>query len=352
MIKVLVAEDERPISRSIVKIIKDASAEFAVEYIAYNGKQAKEYLDSAQIDIAFLDINMPIYDGLWLLEYINQQKLSAIPVILTGYQEFNYAQRAIKGRAFDYLLKPVADDELRMVLRRLQAEFECRQKEFLRQHNNGTPYAVLKHNEKLKEQCFIACCLIGGYSKGFLQEETLSKQPVTENYLRNWLEAEFQKENFWLAPGHNECEWILFISDTITNCQMILEQGFVQWNQELLPITLFVCTDLVSVMNIPQVYKNLVEGAQKAMFFDQAILAFQSTLKPEETSDIQKDELLNVLAKIQSSSTVSDLSYIFDAIINITGKQKKRLEYGMKCFLFVFVKKYLPRLTIWTWRKN
>ena len=120
MIRVMVVDDEPPIQRIICRKIEDADAEFQVTATAYNGEEALELLEKGETDVLFADVSMPVMDGLELLEEVNRRDIPVIPVILSGYKEFDYVRRAFSNHVTDYLLKPLNDNELKMLLCRIK----------------------------------------------------------------------------------------------------------------------------------------------------------------------------------------------------------------------------------------
>lgn len=120
MIKVLVAEDELPLLRGISRLIEKLDADFQVVMMAKNGKEALDYLQNHPVDIVFTDINMPVLDGVEVLKYINQTKPQLHRVVISGYQDFSYAQQALKYGAKRYLIKPVDKQELLLLLEELK----------------------------------------------------------------------------------------------------------------------------------------------------------------------------------------------------------------------------------------
>ncbi len=122
MIKVLVAEDEFPLLRGISKMIEKLDPEFKVVMMAKTGKEALDYLEKNSVDIVFTDINMPVIDGLQVLKYINQNKPYIIRVVISGYQEFSYAQQAVRYEAKRYLIKPVDRQELYLLMQELKEQ--------------------------------------------------------------------------------------------------------------------------------------------------------------------------------------------------------------------------------------
>ncbi len=112
MIKVLVAEDELPLLRGISRLIEKINSDFTVVKMAKTGKEAMDYLEEYPVDVVFTDINMPVVDGLELLEYVSGKMPSAASVVISGYQDFTYAQKALRFGVKNYLVKPVDKKEL------------------------------------------------------------------------------------------------------------------------------------------------------------------------------------------------------------------------------------------------
>ncbi len=116
MYRVLVADDE-PIERLVVgKIIKKYFPEQLEIVQAVNGREAVELFEKERCQIALLDIEMPGVDGLEAAEQIRKKYPDCSIIFITAFDEFSYAKRAITVKARDYLLKPVAEEELVAVL--------------------------------------------------------------------------------------------------------------------------------------------------------------------------------------------------------------------------------------------
>lgn len=120
MIRVLIVEDEPPIARVVKQRIEQFSEQFVVAGTAINGQAALEQLADGQIDVVFTDIRMPVMDGIALLQQIQALYPHVITVILSGYQEFSYAQSALRYGAYDYLLKPISKGKIEDILARLE----------------------------------------------------------------------------------------------------------------------------------------------------------------------------------------------------------------------------------------
>lgn len=130
MYKILIAEDESEMRNLLVKYIKKSQPELEVVGSAVNGKEALMLTERYRPDIVLTDISMPAMDG---LEYLQEALARNIPVkavVISGYDEFSYARKAIALGVSDYLLKPFDPQELGEVLDKIKAELE-RQKVLL-----------------------------------------------------------------------------------------------------------------------------------------------------------------------------------------------------------------------------
>lgn len=127
--RVYIADDEVWIIIGLKKLIEKSGLPFQIIGEANNGVAALEEIEEKKPDILFTDIRMPGYNGLELMERLNEKGLSMKVVFISGYADFEYAQSAIRLGAFDYLLKPVDQDKLQEVLERLLAGEEGRRDE-------------------------------------------------------------------------------------------------------------------------------------------------------------------------------------------------------------------------------
>lgn len=114
MIKVLIAEDENLIRKKLLHFIDyDALGMVVVADVA-NGVSGVELIKKYKPDIVLADINMPEKDGLDMIK--ETLDYDYIAIIISGYDYFSYAQRALKYGVTDYLLKPISLDDLKEAL--------------------------------------------------------------------------------------------------------------------------------------------------------------------------------------------------------------------------------------------
>lgn len=82
---------------------------------AQNGEEAIRMVEDRKPDIVFMDINMSQMDGLEACAALREKKCGAKVIIMTAFNEFSFAHRAIKLNVFDYLLKPFDEEEFEWI---------------------------------------------------------------------------------------------------------------------------------------------------------------------------------------------------------------------------------------------
>ncbi len=106
-ISVLIADDEAAIRNGLQRIVKNNQYNVQIYGTASSGKEALSILQKFRPDIAIIDINMPEMDGLEVIRYATEEKISTRFFILSGYDDFSYAQTAICYGVKYYFLKPL-----------------------------------------------------------------------------------------------------------------------------------------------------------------------------------------------------------------------------------------------------
>ncbi len=123
--KVLVVEDEQWVRKSIAAKIDSSGLGFAVEREATNGHSALQYIEEDCPDLLVTDIRMPVMDGIELLRALSFSHPGIRTIIVSGFNDFEYAQAAIKYGVADFLLKPVSEKDLRDALQAVRIKLDA-----------------------------------------------------------------------------------------------------------------------------------------------------------------------------------------------------------------------------------
>ncbi|MFI3174198.1 MAG: response regulator [Bacillota bacterium] len=118
--KVVVADDEKLILNYMAKQIEKANEAFQVVGKARDGLEAYKLVSELSPDVVFSDIKMPELDGISLIKRLRLEFPYIRVVLVSGYNDFEYAREALRNQAVDYLLKPCPMEDLKKTLQRLE----------------------------------------------------------------------------------------------------------------------------------------------------------------------------------------------------------------------------------------
>ena len=146
--RVIIVDDELLFQGYLAKHIgKFPNVEIAAKF--ENGFQAQRFLENNKdISIAFVDILMPVMDGLALAQWISAHSPGTKVVLISAHQDFEYAQKAIRANVYHYLSKPLKFEELEAVFTDIEAERKTQEKArlFVRDLNSKRADLELYHS--------------------------------------------------------------------------------------------------------------------------------------------------------------------------------------------------------------
>ncbi len=116
MYKALIVDDEPLMREYLGSNLNKINEDWIAEDTACDGIYAIQLLQHKDYDVVITDIKMPAMDGIELSKYLFLNKKEIPIIFITGYDEFEYARAAVKLNVFDYLLKPLRDEELSLAL--------------------------------------------------------------------------------------------------------------------------------------------------------------------------------------------------------------------------------------------
>jgi YesN/AraC family two-component response regulator len=115
---VLLIDDENPVHLAIRSLIDWPSLGMRAPQSAYNGQEGLKCMERLHPDIAFVDMNMPLMGGADFLQVASRNHPYCQYIVVSGYDDFQYAKAAIRAGAVDYLLKPIDRSELERALKK------------------------------------------------------------------------------------------------------------------------------------------------------------------------------------------------------------------------------------------
>lgn len=127
MYKVLIADDNALIRKSIIKRIPWQKLDMECVGEAENGKETAQLIEKLQPDIVITDIKMPVADGFFAIEATKDRFPSTQFIIISGYDDFAYLKQSIQFQVLNYILKPIDTEELIESLKK--AASQCGEKQ-------------------------------------------------------------------------------------------------------------------------------------------------------------------------------------------------------------------------------
>ncbi|MCM3630211.1 response regulator [Paenibacillus glycanilyticus] len=150
---VLIVEDQ-PNFREGLKFMISQSRSWTVIGEAETGEEGWQKTLELKPDLILMDIHMPVMNGIELAERIHAHGLDTLFIIITGFQDFQYAQSAIRYGAMDFLLKPCSDEDISRILGSASKRLQVKRKnqQTAREHLLRSILLKYQMNQELTSQ--------------------------------------------------------------------------------------------------------------------------------------------------------------------------------------------------------
>ena len=204
MYRVLVVDDEPLAQKSVCSIIDKRSKNYRVVDTAENGQEALEKARNLVPDLIICDIKMPLMSGVELSSVIREELPEICFIIISGYQDFEFARSAIRSGVTDYLLKPIVPAELLKTLKYTEtkiSEIHYRERNrILRALGNGESVDMAKLERYMPdEEYYGAIIRTNGLPRRFSMDRRREiYSDIYENYM---IFGRDEMESLYLIPG-------------------------------------------------------------------------------------------------------------------------------------------------------
>jgi len=116
--KLLIVDDQTSVVQGLLAGVNWDRLGIKHVFSAYNAHEARQILLEQPVDVMLCDIQMPVENGLSLVQWMREQSMDTLCIFITAYAEFSYASAAIRLDGFEYILKPFSYAEIEAVLAR------------------------------------------------------------------------------------------------------------------------------------------------------------------------------------------------------------------------------------------
>lgn len=339
MIRVMVVEDEPPILRNICRKITAAGPCWEIAATAINGDEAVTRLKDNQVDVVFTDINMPVMDGLELSRYIYENLPHIFVVIISGYQEFSYAQKAISYNVSEYLVKPLHHEEVQKILQSLEERIEKKKGDMQVEKYYSAIYGYNDSTcSKLDNQIYMAYFCAGPFPMTGFDALAPGSRFWSENDLDEFLSPCLAQKDYIIVPVKTSVEKVLiFNSVPAEKRKILLRKMSAQFaaNSDV-PVTIVVSREISSMDEISTVFKQLQNYARTNLIFGKAALyeeeavyvpfctisrvqenAIQFRLQNNDTRGALREFSKFLEEILQQEPTQFNLEFLFNEILHL-----------------------------------
>lgn len=188
MYSVILVDDEVFTRKGLMKLIDWEACGFQVVDEADNGEDALELILRLRPDLVITDIRMPVLDGMELIRRIvEENEASPVFIIISGYDDFKYAQQAVRYGVHDFIVKPIDEHEFSGALRKLNDRLGRLREERVR-------------HDRLLSGAMIESLILGEVDDSFIAEweQRLMLGKADRLY---YLFAELNDNHIWKAAG-------------------------------------------------------------------------------------------------------------------------------------------------------
>lgn len=320
MIRVLLVEDEPPVMRMFKTLLENHNQNFVVVATAINGKRALEVLENENIDVVFADIKMPVMDGLQLASEIQKQYPNIYTILVSGYQDFEYAHKALQYRVFDYLLKPVSKDSLGILLDKLEVAVNAFKKENKRKNVMKAINEDVPSQEAGANADCIALLICAGAFPLSSDDSMLPSRAFWDNVdIEAVIEKILNSSQSLVFNGKTSSEKVVVIEmGNIDDGLILTEKLYILLNEiGSLPITIASLDHLISINGISDALRVLRQRLYSG------ICLCRPTLLITEKSASSKNKAVDTVALSQgivTSVNKQDKELIKKSLIDAFGK--------------------------------
>ena len=218
MYRIYIADDEPKIRQRLSNLIPWNELDCNIVGTGKDGKETLQFIQTNSVDICLVDICMPQLSGLQLIQALRKENSQLLFIVVSGYDEFDYAQKSIALNVFDYLLKPVSAKKLKGVIEKAIQSIEDRKNK----ENEWTTALRLasKKVESLRDN-FLEKLTHGLFTQEDLEEESaLLSFPFNGRYLFLVMLQDENNANYSLREHklrflHLQREWREIVGETL-----------------------------------------------------------------------------------------------------------------------------------------
>ncbi len=392
MLKMFIADDEQFVIDGL-KYCLDWS-DYGIEIVGEgnNGQEALDFIKDNHVDIIITDIKMPIMGGMELIKNIRALNLSTEVLILSGYEDFEYARSAIQYDVFEYLLKPVTVDKIEKGVEQLVDKFR---KKVIDEQEDRKKTLAYEQAVPYMEEKFIESLIKGQYNKNVatlfgieIKSDNFAVVKVQldkSNYVNELLDhkevdlqhiiEQVEKEFYDILKDHYTLKMVKYNRDTLIlifllNAQECEEEVINTWIKKAqkqikerlgYSVTAAIGNIVNAIESISQAYNQASEALEYKMYYgDSSLLVYKDLVKRNSDGEAHLGPWKKELTEAIAVKDLDKALCVVDKIFEIINRNNEfTIEYvrqlSMEMFFVIntmLSEQYTELESIYTERKN
>lgn len=315
--KVLVVDDEYYARKALVMMLEKSELPISVKGDFEDGEEVIEYLQENEADIIITDIRMPNMDGLELAKYVQEHIPKCSVVIETGYEDFQYARKALRYQVKEYLTKPINESELIKSIKDILVEKtksdNLENMNRLKGIVENLDFAQLIQNKKLFDELILAE-FWNDYSWFFMVKGEVSHSGYQQ--IKKYLQNKRTTPNVqsWYFKNKGECILLFFCKQKMDFRACIGEADFLQLKKGMDHNSWFGISGIHKERTeIEKAYRECVYAINNRILINENLFFWKEEL---EITNLLEKETLEIFSRVVEFGRISEAEKIIERLFS------------------------------------
>ncbi|WP_208559468.1 response regulator transcription factor [Marinilactibacillus kalidii] len=329
----VVLVDDEPIVREGMAYIIDWKKEgFQIVESVDNGIEGLEAIEKKQPDLVITDIRMPGLNGLEMVEAAKKRQLDAKFIVLSGYSDFEYAQKSVSLGALHYLLKPIDEEQLVVILRKIKAQLDEEQvKKKERTHIEKHLFANQLFSYIMYREKMFDLSRLTQYRSFRLMKMSSKEKRIDLQLLLDFEKTLVGEEHFYT---YTDGRTILLL---ICNEEQQAFEHVVQCFSEVEHVQIKISSVTEKYEGLPVLYDEIRELDNLSYIFPNEQILLSSLLKTKAAYPLSVNELLKKLKKAIKDNNKEQIECVLDDYVSFFQHSNKTVEEVKRDWSYVFI---------------
>ncbi len=357
MYNLLLVDDEKIALDGLSHYVQWEDMGFHLKGAVTSIAEAKNIIEYENIHVVLTDIELERESGLDLIQWVHLNYPTIVCVVLTGHRSFDYAQKALRYNVFDFLIKPIQFDTLRITFSRLKSKLEAsetinrKNDEFLQLKKVSFFNKMVSDQNFIPDPVLLAQMEIAPYSTLLLARISLSDKTVSPECTRSYLFDNLIKQYTWTHQPDifymGPLEFSVIFYDV---SESTLSEQLTHWlNSNDVILKIAISGEFHHLKNLYHAHRQAGQALDYAFWkHSESVICFRNMELPQEERCTFSEELkASFMAALESKNLNTMIALVDNELLSLCRSSNNinlLHSFGIELFMFIshFLKNYLP----------